>query len=85
MKPLPLADPRRPMPRDAASRRAVAEAAVNTLAAERRRLEGAGEEWALARTAYQLRYWRFVRALVRIIDGPDDPRAARVKGERRAA
>ena len=60
----PLADPRRAMPRNAAARRAVAEAAVNALAVEQRRLESAGEEWALARTGYQLRYWRFVRALV---------------------
>lgn len=60
----PLADPRRAMPRGAAARRAVAESAVNALAVEQRRLESLGEEWALARTAYQLRYWRFVRALV---------------------
>ena len=73
--PTPLADPRRAMPRSAAARRAVAEAAVNALTVEQRRLEGLGEEWALARTGYQLRYWRFVRALVGL---PMD-------GERRAA
>ena len=60
----PLADPRRAMPRNAAARRVVAEAAVNALTVEQRRLEVLGEEWALARTGYQLRYWRFVRALV---------------------
>jgi hypothetical protein len=70
----PLADPRRPIPRGAAARRAAAEAAVNSLAAEQRRLEALGEEWALARNGYQLRYWRFVRALVGI--GPDARRAA---------
>ena len=48
---------------------------MNALTAEQRRLEGLGEEWALARTGYQLRYWRFVRALVGL---PMD-------GERRAA
>ena len=71
----PLADPRRAMPRTGPARRAVAEAAVNSLAAEQRRLESLGEEWALARTGYQLRYWRFVRALVGIP----------VNGQRRAA
>jgi hypothetical protein len=93
MKPefLPLADPRRTLPRDAASRRAMAEAAVNTLAAEQLRLSGGGEEWMLARTAYQLRYWRFVRALVRldaVKDARDvalNPRSARVNANRRAA
>jgi len=74
----PLADPRRAMPRTAAARRAVAEAAVNSLAAEQRRLEALGEEWALARTGYQLRYWRFVRALVGLPGLASD-------GERRAA
>lgn len=78
MKPLlPLADPRRPMPAGGASRRAVAEAAVNALTVEQRRLESAGEEWALARTGYQLRYWRFVRALVGLDVAPD-LRGARV-------
>ena len=72
----PLADPRRAMPRTGAARRAVAEAAVNSLAAEQRRLEALGEEWALARTGYQLRYWRFVRALVGIVDTPNDRRRA---------
>ena len=71
----PLADLCRAMPRSASARRAVAEAAVNALTAEQRRLEVLGEEWALARTGYQLRYWRFVRALVGLP----------VDGERRAA
>ena len=71
----PLADLRRAMPRSASARRAVAEAAVNALTAEQRRLEVLGEEWALARTGYQLRYWRYVRALVGLP----------VDGERRAA
>ena len=69
----PLADPRRAMPRSASARRAVAEAAVNALTVEQRRLEGLGEEWALARTGYQLRYWRFVRALMGL---PTDQRRA---------
>ena len=73
----PLADPRRALPRGAAARRAVAEAAVNSLAAEQRRLESLGAEWALARTGYQLRYWRFVRALVGL-DAASDPRCARL-------
>jgi hypothetical protein len=103
MKPsfLPLADPRRTLPRDAASRRAMAEAAVNTLAAEQLRLADGGEEWMLARTGYQLRYWRFVRALVQLDIAKDardvaqdprsahdvtkDPRSARVNANRRAA
>ena len=42
-----------------------------------RRLESLGEEWALARTGYQLRYWRFVRALVGL-DAASDPRCARL-------
>jgi hypothetical protein len=80
----PLADPRRAMPRAAAARRAVAEAAVNSLAAEQRRLAALGEEWALARTGYQLRYWRFVRALVGL-DLVSEPRAARVVAKSRRA
>jgi hypothetical protein len=80
----PLADPRRAMPRAAAARRAVAEAAVNSLAAEQRRLATLGEEWALARTGYQLRYWRFVRALVGL-DLVSEPRAARVVAKSRRA
>jgi hypothetical protein len=77
----PLADPRRPMPGGAAARRAVAEAAVNALTVEQRRLEAFGEEWALARTGYQLRYWRFVRAMVGLDLGSDRSRRA----SRRAA
>ena len=82
----PLADPRRAMPRDAAARRAVAEAAVNALAAEQRRLGSLAEEWALARTGYQLRYWRFVRALVGL-DVASPPRRTQVHpgSPRRAA
>ena len=80
----PLADPRRAIPKGAAARRAVAEAAVNTLAAEQRRLEVLGEEWALARNGYQLRYWRFVRALVGL-ELPTDARAARVDLKSRRA
>jgi hypothetical protein len=72
----PLADARRAMPRGAAARRAMAEAAVNALAVEQRRLESVGEEWALARTAYQLRYWRFVRALVGLDATRDTSRRA---------
>lgn len=82
MKPVnpvaPLADPRRDIPRGNAARCAQAEAAVNSLAAEQRRLEAAGEEWSLARAAHQLRYWRFVRALVLIA-------GERERRERRAA
>src|SRR5262249_18703857 len=62
----PLADPRRRMPPGAAARRAEAEAAVASLVAEQRRLEALGLEWPLARAAHQLRYWRFVRALLGI-------------------
>jgi len=62
----PLADPRRPMPASAIACRAAADAAVVSLAAEQRRLESLGLEWPLARTAYQLRYWRFLRALCAI-------------------
>ena len=78
----PLADPSRPMPAGAAARRAVAEAAVNALTVEQRRVETAGEEWALARTGYQLRYWRFVRALVSL--DPRDPRVHPIPSRRAA-
>ncbi len=60
------ADVRRPMPEGDAARLAAAEAAVRALAAEQRRAERLGLEWPLARTAHQLRYWRFVRALCAI-------------------
>ncbi|MEQ1834032.1 MAG: hypothetical protein ABL977_13330 [Candidatus Eisenbacteria bacterium] len=61
-----LADPRRPMPSDRSSRLVAAEAAVQSLTAEQRRLERLGLEWPLARTEHQLRYWRFVRAMCAI-------------------
>jgi hypothetical protein len=61
-----LSDPRRPMPADASNRLVVAEAAVESLTAEQRRLERLGLEWPLARTAHQLRYWQFVRAMCAI-------------------
>jgi hypothetical protein len=54
------------MPASPAARLATAEAAVRSLAAEQRRAERLGLEWPLARTAHQLRYWRFVRALCAI-------------------
>lgn len=61
-----LADPRRPMPVDSSSRLIAAEAAVQSLTAEQRRLQRLGLEWPLARTEHQLRYWRFVRAMCAI-------------------
>jgi len=73
----PLSDPRRTMPADPASRRAVAEAAVNSLTVEMRRLVLAREEWPLARAAHQLRYWRFVRALCALgLERPESSRRA---------
>jgi len=73
----PLSDPRRAMPADATSRRAVAEAAVDSLTVEMRRLVLAREEWPLARAAHQLRYWRFVRALCAIsLEGSENSRRA---------
>ena len=62
----PLSDTGRPMPASAPSRLDTAEAAVASLIAEQRRLERLGLEWPLARTARQLRYWQFVRALCAI-------------------
>ena len=62
----PAADPRRELPRSAGSRLDAAEAAVVSLTIEQRRLERLGLEWPLARTARQLRYWRFVRAMCTI-------------------
>ena len=59
-------DPRRSMPSDTSSRLVAATAAVESLSVEQRRLERLGLEWPLARTEYQLRYWRFVRALCAI-------------------
>lgn len=61
-----LSDPRRAMPSDTSLRLVAAEAAVQSLTAEQRRLERLGLEWPLARTEHQLRYWRFVRALCAI-------------------
>ena len=58
-----LSDPRRTMPTDPALRLRAADAAVESLTAEQRRLSHMGLEWPLARTQQQLRYWRFVRAL----------------------
>jgi len=62
----PLADASRRMPEDLRARRAVAEAAVDSLTVELARLERQGHEWPVARAAHQLRYWRFVRALCAI-------------------
>lgn len=62
----PLADPRREMPLHPFARLDHAEAAVDAITAEQRRLEPLGDEWPLARAARQLRYWRFVRALCAI-------------------
>lgn len=61
-----LSDPRRPMPSDHSLRLVAADAAVQSLAAEQRRLERLGLEWPLARAERQLRYWRFVRAMCAI-------------------
>ncbi|MEY4374085.1 MAG: hypothetical protein RL760_251 [Candidatus Eisenbacteria bacterium] len=58
-----LSDPRRTMPTDPTLRLRAADAAVESLTAEQRRLDRMGLEWPLARTQQQLRYWRFVRAL----------------------
>jgi hypothetical protein len=54
------------MPGSALARLAVAQAAVDSLVSEQRRAERLGLEWPLARTAHQLRYWRFVRAMCAI-------------------
>ena len=59
----PLADTHRRMPEDLRAPRAVAAAAVDSLAVELRRLERQGDERPLARASHQLRYWRFVHAL----------------------
>lgn len=57
------ADPRRVMPASLAARFDAADAAVNSLREEQRRLERLGFELPLARCHQQLRYWSFVRAL----------------------
>jgi hypothetical protein len=54
------------MPSSAPARLDAAEAAVASLAAERRRAARLGLEWPLARAERQLRYWKFVRALCAI-------------------
>lgn len=57
------ADTRRSMPTTMVARFDVADAAVNSLRDEQRRLERLGFELPLARCHQQLRYWSFVRAL----------------------
>ena len=59
----PAADPRRAMPTSVAARFDAADAAVNSLREEQRRLQRLGFELPLARCHQQLRYWSFVRAL----------------------
>ena len=57
------ADPRRAMPETMTARFDAADAAVNSLREEQRRLQRLGFELPLARCHQQLRYWSFVRAL----------------------
>ena len=64
------ADPARPMPATPVARRDAAEAAVASLDREARRLERLGFELPLARCHAQLRYWRFVSALMTLGDAP---------------
>ena len=57
-------DPSRSMPAGAGGRVDEARAALASLDHERRRLERLGLEIPLARCHEQIRYWRFVAALV---------------------
>jgi len=57
-------DPSRMMPAGAGGRLDQAHAALAALDHERRRLERLGLETPLARCHEQIRYWRFVAALV---------------------
>lgn len=57
------ADPRRAMPASTLARFDAADAAVQSLRQEQRRLERLGFELPLARCHQQLRFWSFVRAL----------------------
>ena len=57
-------DPNRPMPARAGGRIDQTHAALASLDRERRRLERLGFETPLARCHDQIRYWRFVAALV---------------------
>ena len=69
-------DPSRPMPAEAAGRLDQAHAALASLDHERRRLERLGFETPLARCHEQIRYWRFVAAVVALprLAGEDAPR-----------
>jgi len=57
-------DPSRTMPAGSGGRLDQAHAALASLDHERRRLERLGLEMPLARCHEQIRYWRFVAALV---------------------
>ena len=61
---VPLADPHRAMPADAADCLDHARAALASLRDEQRRLSRIGFEAPLSRCQDQLRYWRFVAGLL---------------------
>jgi len=69
-------DPSRTMPAGAGGRLDQAHAALASLDHERRRLERLGLETPLARCHEQIRYWRFVAALVGLprLAAAEDPR-----------
>lgn len=68
------ADPGRPMPSSRAARLDAAASAVAALRDEQRRLERLGFELPIARCQSQLRYWRFVHALVSLAAADAPPR-----------
>ena len=78
-RPLPSADPSRPLPSAPGARLDQARAAVAALEGEQRRLERIGFETPLARCHRQLRYWRFVSGLLALpresgtASAPGDP------------
>jgi hypothetical protein len=71
---LAVADTARAMPATRGGRVDAAHAAVAALREEQRRLERIGFELPLARCQSQLRYWRFVHALVSIAAADAPPR-----------
>ena len=62
----PAADPLASLPAATGARLDHAERAVQALEGEQRRLGLLGLETPLARIHQQLRYWRFVRSLLRV-------------------
>ena len=67
------ADPRRDIPANAGARADRIEAALETLAAEERRLDRLALVLPLARCREQRRYWTFLRGVFALSDAPARP------------